>query len=91
MIGTIRKHSKWLWFVIIVATVISFVFWGASPSRMGRGGGEYTGGDLGSIYGHKITPDAYRNAQAGFYLFYWFRAGEWPDKNPELSGSRAGA
>ncbi|MGB7746812.1 MAG: SurA N-terminal domain-containing protein [Verrucomicrobiia bacterium] len=87
MIGTIRKHSKWLWFVIIVATVISFVFWGASPSRMGRGGGEYTGGDLGLIYGHKISPDAYRNAQAGFYLFYWFRAGEWPDKNPELSGT----
>ena len=86
MIGTIRKHSKWLWFVIIIATVISFVFWGASPSRMGRGA-DYTSGNLGSIYGHKITPDAYRNAQAGFYFFYWFRAGEWPDKNPNLSGA----
>ena len=84
MIGTIRKHSKWLWFVIIIATVISFVFWGASPSRMGRGA-DYTSGDLGSIYGHKITPEAYRNAQAGFYLFHWFRTGEWPDKNPNFS------
>jgi hypothetical protein len=87
MIGTIRKHSKWLWLIIIVATVISFVFWGASPSRMGRGGGEYAGGDLGSIYGHKITLDAYRTAQTGFYFFYWFRAGEWPDKNPNLAGA----
>ncbi len=87
MIGTIRKHSKWLWLIIIVATVISFVFWGAGPSRLGRAGGEYVSGDLGSIYGHKITPDAYRNAQAGFYLFYWFRAGEWPDKNPDLAGA----
>ena len=87
MIGTIRKHSKWLWFVIIIATVISFVFWGAGPSRLGRGGGEYTSGNLGSIYGHKITLDAYRNAQAGFYFFYWFRSGEWPDKNPNLSGA----
>ena len=81
MIGTIRKHSKWLWFVIIVATVISFVFWGASPSRMGRGAGDYAGGNLGSIYGHKVTPDAYRSAQAGFYLSYWLRSGEWPDKS----------
>jgi parvulin-like peptidyl-prolyl isomerase len=88
MIGTIRKHSKWLWFVIIIATVISFVFWGAGPSRMGRGaGGEYASGDYGSIYGHKITPDAYRDAQAGFYLSYWFRSGEWPDKNPNFSGA----
>jgi len=88
MIGTIRKHSKWLWFVIIIATVISFVFWGAGPSRMGRGaGGEYGSGDYGSIYGHKITPDAYRDAQAGFYLSYWFRSGEWPDKNPNFSGA----
>ena len=88
MIGTIRKHSKWLWLVIIVATVISFVFWGAAPSRMGRGaGGEYASGDLGSIYGHKITPDAYRNAQIGFYFFYWFRSGEWPDKNPNFAGA----
>ena len=86
MIGTIRRHSKWLWLVIIVATVISFVFWGASPSRMGRGT-DYTSGDFGSIYGHKITPDAYRNAQIGFYLFYWFRTGEWPDKNPEFAGA----
>ena len=88
MIGTIRKHSKWLWFVIIVATVISFIFWGAGPSRMTRGGGgEYASGDFGSIYGHKITQEAYRNAQAGFYFFYWFRTGEWPDKNPNLSGT----
>jgi hypothetical protein len=86
MIGTIRKHSKWLWLIIIVATVISFVFWGATPSRMGRGA-DYTSGDLGSIYGHKITPEAYRNAQAGFYFFYWFRTGEWPDKNPNFSGN----
>jgi hypothetical protein len=87
MIGTIRKHSKWLWLIIIVATVISFVFWGATPSRMGRDAGEYGSGDLGSIYGRKVTPDAYRNAQAGFYFSYWFRSGEWPDKNPNFAGA----
>ncbi len=85
MIGTIRKHSKWLWLIIIVATVISFVYWGAGPSRMGRGGDDFTSGNYGSIYGHKITPEAFRSAQIGFYFFYWFRSGEWPDKNPNLS------
>jgi hypothetical protein len=70
----------------MAVTAVSFVFWGAAPSRMGRGA-DYTSGDLGSIYGHKITPEAYRNAQIGFYLFYWFRTGEWPDKNPEFAGA----
>ena len=87
MIGTIRKHSKWLWLVIIIATVISFVFWGAGPSRLGGGGGGGTvSGDYGSVYGEKITAEAYRDAQAGFLLLYWFRSGgEWPDRNPSFT------
>ncbi len=86
MIGTIRKHSGVLWGIIITATVISFIFWGAGPSRMTRGGGgEDVSGNFGSIYGHKITLEAYRNAQAGFCLSYWRSSGEWPDKNPNFS------
>ena len=86
MIGTIRKHSKWLWLIIIVATVVSFVFWGAGPSRMGGGsGGSVASGDFGSIYGHKVTQQAFIDARSDFYLFYWFRSGEWPDKNPNFS------
>jgi len=86
MIGTIRKHSKWLWLIIIVATVISFIYWGAGPSRMGGGsGGRIASGDFGSIYGHKVTQQAFIDARNNFYLFYWFRSGEWPDKNPNFS------
>jgi hypothetical protein len=86
MIGTIRKHSKWLWLIIITATVISFVFWGAGPSRMGGGnGGGNASGDFGSIYGHKVTQQAFIDARNDFYLFNWFRSGEWPDKNPNFS------
>ncbi len=86
MIGTIRKHSKWLWFVIIIATVISFIYWGAGPSRMGGGaGGIVAGGDFGSIYGHKVTQQAFIDTRNDFYLFYWFHSGEWPDKNPNFS------
>ena len=88
MIGTIRKHSKWLWLIIITATIISFVFWGAGTSRMGGGNGGRTtsGANFGSIYGKKITAEAFRDAQAGFLLSYWFRSnGEWPDKNPNFT------
>jgi hypothetical protein len=86
MIGTIRKHSGWLWGVIITATVISFIYWGAGPSRMGGGsGGRVASGDFGSIYGHKVTQQAFIDARNDFYLFYWFRSGEWPDKNPNFS------
>ncbi len=62
------------------------MFWGVGPSRQGRGA-DYTSGDLGSIYGHKITAEAYRAAQAGFYLSSWFRTGEWPDKNQNFTGA----
>ena len=79
MIGTIRKHSKWLWFVIITATIVSFVFYFSPSQRMGNGGG---GGsrDLGSVYGKKITQDDYVNAAHDFELYYLFNYGEWPDK-----------
>jgi hypothetical protein len=65
MIGTIRKHSKWLWLIIIVATVISFVYWGAGPSRMGGGNdGRVASGDFGSISGHKVTQQAFIDAHS---------------------------
>ena len=85
MIGTIRKHSKWLWLVIIVATIISFVFWGAGPSRISGNGGGGANGDFGSVYGHKITQQAFVDARNEFFLFYWFRSHEWPDANPNFT------
>ncbi len=80
MIGTIRKHSKWLWAVIITATIISFIFWGAKPMGNGNGGGGGAG-DLGSINGKKVTPHAYAEALNEFKLFYLFRYGTWPKAN----------
>jgi peptidyl-prolyl cis-trans isomerase D len=85
MIGTIRKHSKWLWVVIITLTVISFIWWGASPSQ--RGGGGRTGNDFGSINGQKITQQQFLDAFNEFKLFYLFRYGTWPDKKSNLTQS----
>ncbi len=61
MIGTIRKHSSWLWFIIIVATIVSFVFF-FSPSQRMNGGGSGEA-DLGKIYGKKVTPSEYADAE----------------------------
>jgi hypothetical protein len=86
MIGTIRKHSKWLWLVIATLTIISFIYWGAGPSRIGDDRGGRVSGDYGSIYGHKITEQAFFEARNNFFLLYWFRSGgEWPDRNPNFT------
>lgn len=84
MIGTIRKHSKWLWAVIITATIISFVYWGAKPMGNGGGGGHSTG-DFGSINGKKVTAAAFVGAENEFRLFYLFHYGVWPDKKSNVS------
>lgn len=69
-------------------TAVTFVFFmGSGPNRGGGGNaGRNTSGNFGSIYGKKITLEAFRDAQNGFFISYWFRSnGEWPDKNPNFS------
>ena len=82
MIGSIRKHSKWLWWVIASLTIISFIGWNIAPAN--RNGGVGGNGDYGRLYGHKITQLDYINAQREFYLFYWVRNNEWPNRNPNF-------
>ena len=85
MIGTIRKHSKWLWVVIITLTVVSFIYWGAAPAQRGSGSGYSGTNDLGTLYGKKITPREYQDAFNEFKLFYLFHYGSWPDKKGSVS------
>jgi hypothetical protein len=82
MIGTIRKHSKWLWWVIAGLTIISFIWWNAAPAS--RNGGVGGSAGYGTLYGHKITQQEYINARNEFYLFYWIRNHDWPDRNPNI-------
>jgi hypothetical protein len=79
MIGTIRKHSKWLWAVIITATIISFLGWNLN-SRINGGGGRGGSVKYGSIYGKEITAQQYQDALNEFQLFYLFHYGTWPKK-----------
>lgn len=84
MIGTIRKHSGWLWILIAGLTIISFVaFMGSAPSR-GRGGGG-GGGELGTIYGRIVTQPDYMAAKKEFAIFYFLHYNEWPDRAQNLT------
>lgn len=78
-----RKHN-WILIVALSLTIISFVFFmGSGPARNNSGGNEP--GDLGSINGKKITPDAYAGVKKEIYLFHLFNYGTWPDKDPNFS------
>jgi hypothetical protein len=81
MIGTIRKHSKWLWGIIATLTIISFLWWGAAPASRNSGG---RAGYLGSIAGQKITAEEFAGARNEVSIFIWLSTGQWPDRNPNI-------
>lgn len=76
MIGTIRKHSKALWLIIIVVIIFTFVIWGSRTSQFDSAGA----GNLGTINGQPITKDDFMAAAAEAKLRYFFARGEWPDR-----------
>jgi SurA N-terminal domain/PPIC-type PPIASE domain len=84
MIGSIRKHSAWLWWLIAGLTIASFVvFMGSGPAR--NGGSTRAVGDYGTIYGHAVTAAEFARAQREFYIYYWMRNGQWPNKGAGVS------
>lgn len=85
MIGTIRKHSKWLWWVIIVAVIITFVYWGSAINGP-RGGSRGGRGNFGVINGETISQGNFSDAQREVMLSHFFSTGEWPDGSRKLSG-----
>ncbi|MEO6035301.1 MAG: SurA N-terminal domain-containing protein, partial [Verrucomicrobiota bacterium] len=79
MIGTIRKHQQWLWGIIILAIIVSFVVYFSPNSRnLMDSQGSY---DFGSINNHPITREQYRAAYAENELLYFLRSGnKWPGR-----------
>ena len=83
MIGTIRKHSKWLWIVIIAVTIITFVFWMNPGGRNGGGGGASE--NLGSIEGQRITLAEYLQVRNEVAILYFLQTFRWPDRDPNFT------
>lgn len=78
MIGTIRKHSTWLWLVIIVAVIISFVIYFTPGVGLDSpAGGGVT--QFGTIYDRPITRKEYMEAFTDVQLRLFLRTGQWPD------------
>lgn len=85
MIGTIRKHSNWMWGIIITATVISFLYWG-SYTRSGGYSGSGPSANLGIIYGQPISRTEYVQTYKEMEMRYFFSSGEWPGNDALRTG-----
>lgn len=76
MFGTIRRHQKWLWVVIITVIIISFVVFFSPEANLSSNTGKV---NLGSISGRPIALDEYRSAFNETLIGYFLRSnGNWP-------------
>ena len=78
MIGSIRKHSAWLWWIVAGLTIISFVLWNANP---GTRNGSGASGGYGVLYGKPVTEAQLAAATRVFDLDFLFRYHEFPGQN----------
>lgn len=77
MLGTFRKHSTWLWGIIIAAMAVSLVLWTGNRSTSKQ---DHRGeADFGSFGGKKITEEEINDAANEVRLQYFLSRGEWPD------------
>jgi hypothetical protein len=77
MFANIRRHQKWLWYVISAAVIISFT-WYLNPSNRGQGGrGGMFQNNVGSINGRPISRSEYLDARKDAMLQYFFMYGSW--------------
>jgi parvulin-like peptidyl-prolyl isomerase len=77
MIGTLRKHSQAMWWVIIVAIIITFVWWGSQSPNADSSGGA---GNYGIMNGQVITPTLLDNVSREVRLsFFYSNNGRWPE------------
>jgi hypothetical protein len=77
MFGTIRKHQKWLWIVIITVIIISFVFF-FSPATSQMGGRSSSGL---IINGRSFTPAEVRQAQIDVTMAIRLQQRVWPSQS----------
>lgn len=79
MFGTIRKHQQWLWIVIIIFIILSFVIY-FSPTKTTGLFDDQGSYNFGSIKGRPITREQFLSGQHDAVLFYFLRTGRWPTK-----------
>ncbi len=80
MFVSIRRHQKWLWFIIIAVIILSFVVF-FSPTARFSGSGGREDMDLGTVDGEPIERRRFLETYRESLLSYLFRFGEWPAKD----------
>jgi hypothetical protein len=88
MIGTIRKHQKWLFIVIMGLTIVSFLWYFNPNSKYGAldRTPSYTG--FGSVFGEPITLEQLRAADQEGRIFFRLSTGEWPAAEEKMKDVR---
>lgn len=82
MFGTIRRHQKWLWFVIIGFMIVGLLWW--TDQTTGRtDGGVGASGSAPQINGKKITQKILADAQNEVRLLYFLNFRKWPEQDQE--------
>jgi hypothetical protein len=76
MFANIRRHQKWLWYVISAAVIISFTWYLNPSNRQNRGGGLMES-NVGNINGRPISRTEYLNTRKDAELKYLFSYGSW--------------
>lgn len=85
MFGTIRKHSTWLWGIIIAAVAVGMViYFGPTNQSVDTVLGPKD--SRGNIGGEDITQEDYLRAQAEARLQFMMMRGEWPGPGAEQQG-----
>src|SRR4051812_5542106 len=78
MFGTIRRHQKWLWWVVVVVTITTFVAF-FNPADRGNRGGRGGSSPLGTIDGRAITPIEFKQARDEVRLRYFSNYRKFPE------------
>jgi hypothetical protein len=79
MTNTFRRHHKTIMWIIIVGTIVSFVYYLTPTARNTGGGGGYRGAvSVGSIDGEPITPPQFEAAEREASVALYMRGGKWP-------------
>jgi hypothetical protein len=88
MFGTIRRHQKWLWAVIITLTVISFVIYFSPYSKM-NSSGRRGPLNLGTLNGQRIGEETFWSAEHEIALRYFIMSGgRAPDEEAKRNFER---
>jgi hypothetical protein len=83
MFGTIRRHQTWLWVIVAGLTIISFVIFGPTNTKLGNALSNKENSSFGTIGGKAIDATDFVNAEREVYLRYFLaNNSQWPDTDP---------